>query len=142
MEHLANAACRGANAVVALTAGMGETALRRIFQRLDADRSGSHQDPRSGGADERTGAHLPWEFGDERPIDAVRTVQNAVLRTSAGAVLQSRNRVSGSTWGRRSSSIRRCWNAFSDSSAAICVQKCRWSDSTRNTASRSAVAGN
>lgn len=59
---------------------LGETALRRIFQRLDADRTGSHLDPRSGGADERTGAHLPWEFGDERPIDAVRTVQNAVLR--------------------------------------------------------------
>ncbi|MDQ6716392.1 MAG: hypothetical protein M3Z83_09815 [Actinomycetota bacterium] len=63
---------------------LGETALRRIFQRLDADRAGSHQDPRSGGADERTGAHLPWEFGDERPLDAVRTVQNAVLRTAYG----------------------------------------------------------
>jgi uncharacterized protein with von Willebrand factor type A (vWA) domain len=62
---------------------LGETALRRIFQKLDADASGSHQDPRSGGADERTGAHLPWEFGDERPIDAVRTVQNAVLRRAA-----------------------------------------------------------
>ena len=61
---------------------LGETALRRIFQRLDADAAGSHQDPRSGGADERTGAHLPWEFGDERPLDAVRTVQNAVLRTA------------------------------------------------------------
>jgi len=62
---------------------LGETALRRIFQQLDADGSGSHQDPRSGGADERTGAHLPWEFGDERPIDAVRTVQNAVLRRAS-----------------------------------------------------------
>ena len=61
----------------------GETALRRIFQTLDADGSGSHQDPRSGGADERTGAFLPWEFGDERPIDAVRTVQNAVLRRAS-----------------------------------------------------------
>ncbi|HVD23191.1 MAG TPA: hypothetical protein VNC23_08875, partial [Lapillicoccus sp.] len=59
---------------------LGETALRRIFQRLEADQAGSHLDPRSGGADEHTGAHLPWEFGDERPLDAVRTVQNAVLR--------------------------------------------------------------
>ncbi|MEO7060259.1 MAG: hypothetical protein ABI083_11095, partial [Lapillicoccus sp.] len=64
---------------------LGETALRRIFQHLDADGAGSHQDPRSGGAEERTGAFLPWEFGDERPIDAVRTVQNAVLRTASGA---------------------------------------------------------
>ncbi len=70
---------------------LGETALRRIFQRLDADRSGSHQDPRSGGADERTGAHLPWEFGDERPIDAVRTVQNAVLRRASSEGEGERN---------------------------------------------------
>ncbi len=63
---------------------LGETALKRIFAHLDADGAGSHNDPRSGAAEERTGAFLPWEFGDERPIDAVRTVQNAVLRTSAG----------------------------------------------------------
>jgi uncharacterized protein with von Willebrand factor type A (vWA) domain len=62
---------------------LGETALKRIFQTLDADRSGSHPDPRTGGADERTGAFLTWEFGDERPIDAVRTVQNAVLRRAS-----------------------------------------------------------
>ena len=65
---------------------LGETALRRIFQHLDADASGSHLDPRSGGADERTGAHLPWEFGDERPLDAVRTVQNAVLRRAGSGM--------------------------------------------------------
>ena len=64
---------------------LGETALRRIFQHLDAEAVGSHQDPASGGADERTGAYLPWQFGDERPIDAVRTVQNAVLRRAGGA---------------------------------------------------------
>ena len=39
----------------------------------------------SGAADERTGAFLPWRFGDERPIDAVRTVHNAVLRRAAAA---------------------------------------------------------
>jgi uncharacterized protein with von Willebrand factor type A (vWA) domain len=59
---------------------LGETALRRIFTTLDAPARGSHDDPRSGAADERTGAYLPWQFGDESPIDAVRTVQNAVLR--------------------------------------------------------------
>jgi uncharacterized protein with von Willebrand factor type A (vWA) domain len=64
---------------------LGETALRRIFRHLDAEAVGSHQDPASGGADERTGAYLPWQFGDERPIDAVRTVQNAVLRRAGGA---------------------------------------------------------
>ncbi|WP_411285383.1 vWA domain-containing protein [Lapillicoccus sp.] len=61
---------------------LGETALKRIFRHLDAAAAGSHQDPASGAAEERTGAFLPWRFGDERPIDAVRTVQNAVLRTA------------------------------------------------------------
>ncbi len=62
---------------------LGETALRRIFAQLDARGSGRHDDRRTGAADERTGASLPWHFGDERPIDAVRTVHNAALRSSA-----------------------------------------------------------
>ncbi len=62
---------------------LGESALRRIFAQLDANARGDHDDQRSGVADERTGAFLPWRFGDERPIDAVRTVQNAVLRRAS-----------------------------------------------------------
>lgn len=62
---------------------LGETALRRVFAVLDADGRGDHDDHRVGAADERTGAHLPWRFGDERPLDAVRTVHNAVLRRAA-----------------------------------------------------------
>jgi uncharacterized protein with von Willebrand factor type A (vWA) domain len=61
---------------------LGETALRRIFADLQAAGRGNHDDQRTGAADERTGAFLPWRFGDERPIDAVRTVHNAVLRTA------------------------------------------------------------
>jgi uncharacterized protein with von Willebrand factor type A (vWA) domain len=61
---------------------LGETALRRIFADLQAAGRGDHDDQRTGAADERTGAMLRWSFGDERPIDAVRTVHNAVLRTS------------------------------------------------------------
>ncbi|MEO3937759.1 hypothetical protein V3N99_13525 [Dermatophilaceae bacterium Soc4.6] len=63
---------------------IGETALKQIFAHLEAGGSGAHQDPHSGAAEERTGAFLPWTFGDERPIDAVRTVQNAVLRSAGG----------------------------------------------------------
>ena len=62
---------------------LGESALRRIFSRLEASGVGHHDDVRSGSADERTGASLPWEFGDERPIDAVRTLHNAALRTAS-----------------------------------------------------------
>jgi uncharacterized protein with von Willebrand factor type A (vWA) domain len=61
---------------------LGETALRRIFADLQAAGRGDHDDRRTGAADERTGAMLRWSFGDERPIDAVQTVHNAVLRTA------------------------------------------------------------
>jgi uncharacterized protein with von Willebrand factor type A (vWA) domain len=64
---------------------LGESALRRIFSAIDASSRGLHDDPRPGAADERTGAFLPWQFGDESPIDAVRTVHNAVLRRAAQA---------------------------------------------------------
>ncbi len=59
---------------------LGEATLRRIFADLEAGRAGDHDDQRVGAADERTGAYLPWTFGTEQPIDAVRTVTNSVLR--------------------------------------------------------------
>ncbi|MVA74988.1 hypothetical protein GC722_02940 [Auraticoccus sp. F435] len=59
---------------------LGETTLRQIFASLEAPRTGSHDDQRTGAADERTGAFLPWELGGEKPVDAVRTVINAVAR--------------------------------------------------------------
>jgi len=62
---------------------LGETALRRIFRQLDAAGPGRHDDRRTGAADELTGASDAWRFGDERPIDAVRTVHNTALRTAA-----------------------------------------------------------
>ncbi|WP_029136319.1 vWA domain-containing protein [Nakamurella lactea] len=63
---------------------LGQSALKRIFADLNAHGAGGHDDRRTGAADERTGAFLPWEFGGEQPIDAVRTVTNAVLRRAAG----------------------------------------------------------
>jgi uncharacterized protein with von Willebrand factor type A (vWA) domain len=62
---------------------LGETALRRIFSQLEAAGSGDHSDHRAGASDEPTGASRAWSFGDELPIDAVRTVGNA-LRRRAG----------------------------------------------------------
>lgn len=64
---------------------LGQSALRKIFADLDARGAGEHDDQRTGAADERTGAFLPWEFGSEQHFDAVRTVTNAVLRTAATA---------------------------------------------------------
>ncbi len=62
---------------------LGETALKRVFSQMDATGTGDHEDRRTGSADELIGTTRPWVFGDELPIDAVRTVSNA-LRRGAG----------------------------------------------------------
>ena len=62
---------------------LGETALRRVFARLEATGRGDHDDHRTGAADEPTGLTREWVFGDDLPIDAVRTVSNALRRGGA-----------------------------------------------------------
>jgi uncharacterized protein with von Willebrand factor type A (vWA) domain len=59
---------------------LGQTALKRVFAQLEASGRGDHDDRRTGSADERTGLTRPWEFGDELPLDAPRTVANALTR--------------------------------------------------------------
>jgi uncharacterized protein with von Willebrand factor type A (vWA) domain len=61
---------------------LGATALRRVFAKLSATGRGEHDVADAGAAGELTGASREWRFGDEQPIDVVRTVKNAVLRTS------------------------------------------------------------
>ena len=57
---------------------LGQTALRRVFAQLDGSGRGDHDDHQTGAADEPTGLTRPWVFGDELPIDAPRTVSNAL----------------------------------------------------------------
>ena len=57
---------------------IGAVALRRVFSSLDEGRRGDHDVPGLGLAGEPTGASRPWVFGDEEPLDVVRTVRNAV----------------------------------------------------------------
>src|SRR6478609_9654033 len=63
---------------------LGETALKRVFERVEAAGRGDHDDRAAGQADELTGLSRPWEFGDELPIDTVRTVSNALQRNARG----------------------------------------------------------
>jgi uncharacterized protein with von Willebrand factor type A (vWA) domain len=63
---------------------LGQTALRRVFAQLDSSGQGDHDDHRTGAADEPTGLSRPWIFGDELPIDAPRTVSNALRRSGLG----------------------------------------------------------
>src|SRR5581483_6127724 len=65
---------------------LGQTALKRVFDVIEARGRGSHDVRDAGAAGEVTGASREWRFGDEQPLDVVRTVRNAVLRT-AGADL-------------------------------------------------------
>ncbi|BCB87087.1 vWA domain-containing protein [Phytohabitans suffuscus] len=62
---------------------LGGTALRRVFGSLETGRRGQHDLRDAGAAGEITGASRPWEYGDEQPIDVVRTVANAVRRSTA-----------------------------------------------------------
>jgi uncharacterized protein with von Willebrand factor type A (vWA) domain len=61
---------------------LGATALRKVFADLSARGRGGHDLQDAGAAGDRTGGSRAWEFGDEQPLDVVRTVRNAVLRTA------------------------------------------------------------
>jgi uncharacterized protein with von Willebrand factor type A (vWA) domain len=59
---------------------LGGTALHRVFSDLTGGRRGQHDLRDAGAAGEVTGASRPWEYGDEQPLDVVRTVTRAVAR--------------------------------------------------------------
>ncbi|TQM67589.1 uncharacterized protein with von Willebrand factor type A (vWA) domain [Actinomadura hallensis] len=61
---------------------LGETALRRVFSQLASGRPGDHDQRDAGQAGELTGSSREWRFGDEQPLDVVRTVSNAIRRNA------------------------------------------------------------
>ncbi|RKR90402.1 uncharacterized protein with von Willebrand factor type A (vWA) domain [Micromonospora pisi] len=63
---------------------LGGTALRRVFADLGSGKRGEHDLRAAGAAGEVTGASRPWEYGDEQPLDVVRTVARAVRRGGGG----------------------------------------------------------
>jgi uncharacterized protein with von Willebrand factor type A (vWA) domain len=64
---------------------LGSTALRTVFSDLEASSRGQHDVRDAGAAGELTGASRQWQYGDEQPIDVVRTIGNAVRRTAASS---------------------------------------------------------
>jgi uncharacterized protein with von Willebrand factor type A (vWA) domain len=62
---------------------LGATALRRVFSVLESRGRGSHDVRDAGAAGEPTGSARGWEYGDEQPLEVVRTLRNAVLRSGA-----------------------------------------------------------
>ena len=67
---------------------LGATALRKVFSQIDAKGRGGHDVRDAGAAGDLTGASRQWQFGDEQPLDVVRTVRNAVLRSPGALKLQ------------------------------------------------------
>lgn len=65
---------------------LGSTALRRVFAQLESTGRGTHDVRDAGAAGEPTGSSRGWEYGDEQPLEVVRTVRNAVLRGGPGPV--------------------------------------------------------
>ncbi len=63
---------------------LGATALRTVFADLASRGRGTHDVQDAGAAGDLTGSSRAWDFGDEQPLDVVRTVSNAVLRGAAG----------------------------------------------------------
>ncbi|HEY2273680.1 MAG TPA: VWA domain-containing protein [Jatrophihabitantaceae bacterium] len=61
---------------------LGQTALKRVFDVLESRGRGGHDVRDAGAAGEVTGASREWQFGDEQPLDVVRTVHNAVRRAT------------------------------------------------------------
>jgi uncharacterized protein with von Willebrand factor type A (vWA) domain len=72
---------------------LGATALRRVFAVLAARGRGTHDVRDAGAAGEPTGASRPWEYGDEQPLDVVRTVRNSVLRAAGDPAARGRVRL-------------------------------------------------
>src|SRR4051794_11261622 len=60
---------------------LGGTALRKVFAQLQGGRRGQHDLQDAGAAGELTGASRRWVYGDEQPLDVVRTIGNSVRRT-------------------------------------------------------------
>ncbi|TYC07099.1 hypothetical protein FXF53_00355 [Micromonospora sp. WP24] len=67
---------------------LGGTALRRVFADLTAGPRGQHDLRAAGAAGEVSGASRPWEYGDEQPLDVVRTLTRAVRRAGPSVPVQ------------------------------------------------------
>ncbi len=61
---------------------LGAAALQRVFAQVEARGRGGHDVRDAGAAGELTGMSREWRFGDEQPLDVVRTVRNGVLRSA------------------------------------------------------------
>jgi uncharacterized protein with von Willebrand factor type A (vWA) domain len=65
---------------------LGRTALAQVFSDLSSRKRGEHDLRDAGAAGDLTGSSRRWQFGDEQPLDVVRTIGNAVRRRTGTGV--------------------------------------------------------
>jgi uncharacterized protein with von Willebrand factor type A (vWA) domain len=65
---------------------LGRTALAKVFSDLGGKKRGDHDLRDAGAAGDLIGSSRRWQFGDEQPLDVVRTIGNAVRRRAGGGV--------------------------------------------------------
>jgi uncharacterized protein with von Willebrand factor type A (vWA) domain len=63
---------------------IGQKALGDLFRKLLKDRTGRHEAEDSGGGNERTYEHKPYEFGDPFHLNVEQTIRNALRRQGPG----------------------------------------------------------
>ena len=65
---------------------LGRTALAQVFSDLSGKKRGEHDLRDAGAAGDLTGSSRRWRFGDEQPLDTVRTIRNALQRRAGSGV--------------------------------------------------------
>ncbi|WP_433383397.1 vWA domain-containing protein [Actinoplanes sp. CA-142083] len=78
---------------------LGRTALAQVFDELKSKRQGQHDLRDAGAAGDLIGSSRRWEFGDEQPLDVVRTIGNAVRRRAGSGITVVRPRPGASDGG-------------------------------------------
>ncbi|MDT4990535.1 MAG: hypothetical protein QOH97_427 [Actinoplanes sp.] len=65
---------------------LARTALAQVFAELSSRKRGSHDLRDAGAAGDLIGSSRRWQFGDEQPLDVVRTIGNAVRRRAGSGI--------------------------------------------------------
>ena len=111
---------------------LGQTALRQVFAHLGTGRKGEHDVRDAGAAGEPTGAARAWEFGDEQPLDVVRTVGNALRRRAGtGVVVRPGDGRAGDARPAASDCWPRTSRSWRPSGARRRRSRCAWTSRSR-----------
>ena len=68
---------------------LARTALAQVFSDLSGKKRGEHDLRDAGAAGDLTGSSRRWRFGDEQPLDVVRTIRNAVQRRAGSGTVST-----------------------------------------------------